>query len=177
MNFSTTLKAAALAFALPMAAQAATISSTTANSDLEVLSAGETYTETWTTDGSTYSIPTISFTLNGSAASATTMPSVVVSVDGVDYSFSSSSWTIITFGSNAIGYLFAGDEETGYAFTTSSDFTITMDYTASVGENLLATYTFAASEVTLPAVPVPAAGWLMLGGIGALGAMRKLRKS
>lgn len=38
-------------------------------------------------------------------------------------------------------------------------------------------YAIPTVDGTLPAVPLPAAGWLMLGGLGALGAVRKLRKN
>ncbi|RWR26518.1 hypothetical protein D2T31_19685 [Sinirhodobacter populi] len=162
------LAAAAVATVLPFASQAATVT-TGLNSDLETLRPTDSYAETWSTNGNTYAISTISFTVNGTGAlAATDIPNVYVSVDGKETEYN--NWTVVPFGSQTIGYLFLE------GFTTSSDFTITMDY-KSGSTVLLATYAFTAEEVPLPAVPVPAAGILLVSALAGLGAAAKRRRN
>jgi hypothetical protein len=162
------LAAAAVAAVLPFASQAATVT-TGLNSDLDTLLPGDSYAETWETNGTTYAISTISFTVNGTGAlAAADIPNVYVSANGGTEVFN--NWTVVPFGSQTVGYLFL----TG--FTTSSDFTITMDYTSG-STTLLATYAFTAEEVPLPAVPVPAAGILLVSALAGLGAAAKRRRN
>lgn len=162
------LAAAAIAAVLPFASQAATIS-TGLNNDLETLTPGDSYAQTWETGGATYAISTISFTVNGTGAlAATDIPNVYVSANGGTTTYN--NWTVVPFGSQTIGYLFLE------GFTTSSDFTITMDYTGG-STVLLSTYAFTAAEVPLPAVPVPAAGILLVSALAGLGAAAKRRRN
>ncbi|RWR26517.1 VPLPA-CTERM sorting domain-containing protein [Sinirhodobacter populi] len=165
MNISTTLKAAALALALPVSAQAATIAVN--NSDIQTLRSGAAYAETWSTNGNTYAISAISFTINGTYAKDD-IPNVYVSRDGGTTKYN--DWFIFSGGNQSIGYLFLD------GFTTSSDFTITMDYTSG-SSTLLATYLFTAEEITppLPAVPVPAAGILLVSALAGLGVAKRRR--
>jgi len=162
------LAAAAVATVLPFASQAATVT-TRLNSDLDTLIPGDSYAETWETNGNTYAINTISFTVNGTGAlAAADIPNVYVSANGGTTTYN--NWTVVPFGNQTIGYLFLE------GFTTSSDFTITMDYTAG-STTLLATYAFTAEEVPLPAVPVPAAGILLVSALAGLGAAAKRRRN
>lgn len=169
MNMKTTISAAALALSLPLAAEAATISTTSMNSNMFMISSGNEYGVTYETLGNTYAINTISFTLNSTdETAAADMPLVYVSVDGQKTGYN--EWDITVFGGNTVGYLFLD------GFTTSSDFTVSIDYASGGSSTLMATYGFTASETTLPAVPVPAAGVLLVSALAGLGFAKRRGK-
>ena len=159
MNISTTLKAAALALVLPMAAEAATVS-TGINWDMTALTpASGTYSIDFETGGTTWDISDVSFTANG-AWSDIQQVTIQFSNDPTIYS-------VWTQGQGTTATLAAE------SFTTSDDFTITYTY-AGTGLVLVST-TFEATEAVLPAVPVPAAGILLVSALAGLGIAKRRR--
>ncbi|MFX0547397.1 VPLPA-CTERM sorting domain-containing protein [Roseovarius sp. S1116L3] len=77
------------------------------------------------------------------------------------YVDSGAGLTLITGDSNANPYLFS-------PFLTGDTLRIAVDGNASA---------FRVSSMTVAAVPLPAAGWLMIAGLGGLGALRRRRKN
>lgn len=160
MNFKTTLAAAALALALPFAANAATVALSEDNISATNLSASNNSSSTtYTTGGETWTIDDISFTANGTYAN---IVAVSISVNGTTY-------TVWTQGSGATATM----EVAG--FTTSSDFTITYYYSKSSGSVAITTY-FSASEVT--SVPLPAGGLLLISALaGGVTVLRRRKQA
>ncbi|HEY0214439.1 MAG TPA: VPLPA-CTERM sorting domain-containing protein [Paenirhodobacter sp.] len=159
MNFMTTLKASAVALALPVAAQAATLTSGF-NYDMAVLTpVANAYSVDFETGGKTWDIGTISFTANG-AWNDIQLVTITFSNDPTVYSlWEQGSGTTATLAADG--------------FTTSSDFTISYTYAAGGKGLVLTTATFEASE--LPAVPVPAAGILLMSAVAGFGVVARRR--
>ncbi|WP_164885815.1 VPLPA-CTERM sorting domain-containing protein [Paenirhodobacter populi] len=159
MNISTTIKAAALALALPVAAQAATINDGF-NFSYNILTSPGTASVSYETAGKTWDIGTISFTANGSYSD--------ISLVTITFSNTGKTYTAWTAGLGNTATLAAE------GFTTSSDFTITYTYAEGGSGVVLTNATFDASEV-LPAVPVPAAGILLVSALAGLGVAKRRR--
>ncbi|RWR29850.1 hypothetical protein D2T29_13790 [Sinirhodobacter populi] len=154
------LAATAFAAILPFAAQAATVTSGF-NYDVAVLTPSTgSYSVTYEVGDSSWDISPVSFTANG----------VWSDIQEVTITFSNDPGTIYslwTQGEGSTATLVAD------GFTTSDDFIIT--YLYSGAGVVLATATFTATE--LPAVPVPAAGVLLVSALAGLGVAAKRRRN
>lgn len=159
MNIMTTLKVAALAIALPIASQAATIVEGF-NYNFTTLSTGGTYTVDYDTEGKTWDIGTISFTANGSYAD--------IALVTITFSNSGDTYNVWTPGQGSTATLAAD------GFVTSEDFAITYTYALGGSGTVLANATFNATEVPAP-VPVPAAGFLFVSALAGLGIAKRRR--
>ncbi|RWR29849.1 hypothetical protein D2T29_13765 [Sinirhodobacter populi] len=158
--------AAFLAAALPVAAQAATVSAGS-NGTAFTLDPGTSYSEIWEV-GEAFNISDISFTLNGATTAAVDdIQSVVVGANGLGQA---QNWSITTFGGLvSVGYTYVP------GFTTSDNFIVTLSYANAPSGSvpLQATYAFTAT----PVVPVPAAGILLVSALAGLGVAAKRRRN
>ncbi|RWR08159.1 VPLPA-CTERM sorting domain-containing protein [Paenirhodobacter populi] len=166
MNMKAVLSAAAVALTLPLAAEAATVNLNEGfNYAYTTLATSTTASFTYdVAEGATWNISDISFTANG-AYSNISLITITVGNDSVFEQYG--SWTP---GAGTTATLLA----TG--FTTSSDFTITYTYAAGGTAPVLVNHLFTATETApLPAVPVPAAGVLLLSALAGLGVAKRRR--
>lgn len=158
--------AAFLAAALPVAAQAATVSAGS-NGAAFALLPGTSYSETWEV-GEAFNISDVVFTLIGSTTEAVDdIESVTVGANGLG---TAQDWTVLTFGGQVtVGYTYVP------GFSTSDNFIVTLSYAdAPAGAiPLYATYAFSAT----PVIPVPAAGVLLVSALAGLGAVAKRRRN
>ncbi|MEI4486987.1 VPLPA-CTERM sorting domain-containing protein [Frigidibacter sp. MR17.14] len=167
--------AAVSAVALSSAAGAATLAVDEANYDGALLTPNSSYSTTWTSNGTSWDIQGFSFTLNG-LSGGNDLPLVTLSFDDGSGAKTYSDWDIKTSGSRATGTMFLD------GFVTDADFTIGFDY-GDGAKNVFANYVFDATVATDggtdpgPApVPLPAAGVLLLAGVGGLAGVKRLRR-
>ncbi|MFC3060272.1 VPLPA-CTERM sorting domain-containing protein [Paenirhodobacter populi] len=169
MNMKAVLSAATVALALPLAAEAATVNLNEGfNYAYTTLATSTTASYTYdVAEGTTWNISDISFTANG-AYSNISLITITVANGGV----------VETYGEWIPG---AGTTATlsALGFTTSSDFTIEYTYAAGGTAPVLVNHMFTATEVPdVPAVPVPAAGILLVSALAGLGiAKRRAKKA
>lgn len=167
MNTSI-FSAAFLAAALPVAAQAATVS-VGSNGTAFTLIPGTSHSDTWEIADTLgpLSISDIVFTLIGTtAAAAGGIETVTISIDALQQE---QEWTTFVYGGLvAIGYTSVP------GFSTSDDFTVTLSYLGAPNGSvpLQATYAFTAT----PVIPVPAAGVLLVSALAGLGVVAKRRR-
>ncbi|HEY0214440.1 MAG TPA: VPLPA-CTERM sorting domain-containing protein [Paenirhodobacter sp.] len=163
------LPAAFLAAALPVVAQAATVT-TGSNGAAFTLVPGQQYSETWTT-ATPFSISEIGYTLIGAGKTTSAVSGninlVTAGVDGD----TSNVWEIVPLqgGKVTIGYTELKSE--GFETAGNSSFIITLSYAGTGTSPLQATYAFTAT----PVVPVPAAGVLLMSAIAGFGVVARRR--
>ncbi|MEI4470003.1 VPLPA-CTERM sorting domain-containing protein [Frigidibacter sp. MR17.24] len=161
--------ASAAVVALSTAAGAATISpynyglaDSTGDS---VLTTGETYSITYETGGLTWDIAEFSFTANGFAGNLNQLSFTITDASGANlYTFDPASGTTVANGTRFVS-----------GFTTDQNITLSFSYDGA--QPAFANYTFTATVADTPApVPLPAAGLLLLAGVGGLAGVKRLRR-
>ncbi len=166
------LSAAFLAAALPVATQAATVT-TGSNGAAITLIPGQQYSETWTTS-SAFDISEIGYTLIGaSTTAAAVVGNINLVTAGVDGD-TTTVWEIISLSGGQVTIGYTELQSDGFTATGNSSFIITLSYAGTGTFPLQATYAFTAT----PVVPVPAAGILLVSAVAGLGiAARRNKKA
>ncbi|MFT3687817.1 VPLPA-CTERM sorting domain-containing protein [Paenirhodobacter sp.] len=160
--------AAVLALAAPVAVNAATVTAGS-NGEAFTLKPGETHSTVWNA-GQAFDISQIGYTLNG-AGLDTVVKSNIEKVLAEGNGFTGTTWEYITVPGGKVTFGFSYSDE--FAIDAGKSFAISMAYDAAGTQDLQATYTFTATPA---AVPVPAAGMLLVSALAGLGAAKRRKK-
>ena len=173
MNYKTTLAAAAVAFALPVAASAATIdmiSGGTYSINEDTVGVLHAY-NLLVTDPTAFDGAELTFTFTNDLGSAVNLEVSTTASVIPDETAGSNPDALGGFGSPTVAIPDDGNEDFFYTMDIEEEIT----FFVRLGD---VTPNYELDVLVVPnEVPVPAAGFLLLGGLGGLAMMRRRKKS